>query len=224
MKLNHNSALQDKENSKLIEQTIDAYNHIATAYSDSWFNLPPTSLLDKFIYLIKKDDLVMDAACGPGRDTKYFMDHDIKALGIDMSSNMLAEATTRVPEGDFVQMDVRHLAFPKEYFGGVWACAVLVHIPPDEIKTTLRSFNRVLKKGGILFLAFHEVENSKPLNERISEDGRYFVAYSENKMKEELLYSGFSEIITQRQVSYKSTYGDVANAIHWLNIWSQKRT
>jgi trans-aconitate methyltransferase len=150
------------------------------------------------------------------------MNREIPAVGIDMSKGMITEAHSHVPTGMFVQMDIRHLAFPQGCFGGIWACAVLVHIPPYEIAPTLKSFYRVLENEGILFIAIHESQNSSLPEERISEDGRYFVSYSEQTIRQELLNSGFTSITTKRQVSFHSTYGNMENAIHWLNILTRK--
>jgi len=205
-----------------VEQTIIAYDQIASTYSNAWFGHPSIELLDPFIERIGQRKLILDAACGPGRDTCYFMNQEITAIGIDMSKGMIIEARSRVPNGKFVQMDIRHLAFPQNCFGGIWACAVLVHIPPSEITLVLKSFYRTLENGGILFIAFHESQNSLLPEEKVSEDGRYFVAYPEQTIRQELLNSGFISITTQRQISHRSTYGNVEIAIHWLDIWARK--
>jgi ubiquinone/menaquinone biosynthesis C-methylase UbiE len=205
-----------------VQQTIEAYDRIAATYSNAWFDHPPVEMLNNFIGQVGGRKLILDAACGSGRDTNYFINQGIKAIGVDMSRGMLVEASSRVPSGEFVQMDIRHMAFPNNCFGGVWACAVLVHIPPGEICFTLRSFYRVLGVGGVLFVALHETTDSTPSIERISEDNRYFVAYSEQTIRRGLGDSGFNTVEIQRQVSYKSIYGNVKNAVRWLNILATK--
>lgn len=212
----------DMNRTNAVEQTILAYDRIASTYANAWFDRPPLELLSDFINHVERTHSILDAACGPGRDTNFFLKQGLATVGIDISAGMLAEARARVPEGVFAQMDIRHMAFPKNCFGGIWACAVFVHIPPDEIASTLRSFYTVLANKGILFVALHEAVNSESACERISEDGRYFVAYSEKQISDELFHSGFNSMTTKRQISHQSIYGKLDNAVHWLNIWAQK--
>jgi ubiquinone/menaquinone biosynthesis C-methylase UbiE/diadenosine tetraphosphate (Ap4A) HIT family hydrolase len=204
----------------VVQQTIVAYNRMASAFSETWFEHPPTNLLDRFIELLPDDQMVLDAACGPGRDTRYLLSKDIATVGVDLSIGMLNEARTRVPEGTFYQMDIRHLSFPANHFSGIWACAALVHIPEHEIPLALSCFHRVLKPGGVLFLALHESDPSME-KERIAPDGRYFTDYSEAEMRQWLKQVGLNIEEIQRQVSHRGTHSE-AITVHWLNLWARK--
>lgn len=204
----------------VVNETVYVYNRIANEYSNAWFDHPPTELLDKFIEHLGKNQLVLDAACGSGRDTQYFLDKNIRSVGVDLSKGMLKEARIRVPDGNFIQMDVRHLAFAYNCFDGVWASAILVHIPPNNLTSVLKSIYKILNDRGLLFLAVHEV-STQNTKERIDSDGRYFVAYSENTMLNALHETGFVGEIIQHNISHRSIYGN-APVVNWLNIWARR--
>ena len=42
-----------------------------------------------------------------------------------------------------------------EVFDGIWACAALVHVLPDELGSTLNRVLKCLKPGGFIYMSFH---------------------------------------------------------------------
>lgn len=56
-----------------------------------------------------------------------------------------------------------------EQFDGVWACASLLHLPHDELVTTMRRLLAALKPGGRLMAVFKYGDG-----ERTDKDGRHF--------------------------------------------------
>ena len=130
------------------EVTRNTYDAIAAGYSqkikdlvaDSWVGKYEQILLDKFVGLIpaagEEKLKVLDIGCGYGKDTFYLSQQkEISAVGLDYSAGMLAEAQKAFPGVNFVQMDMRSLLFPDNYFGGVWANGCIYHIPKKDIKT-----------------------------------------------------------------------------------------
>ena len=45
--------------------------------------------LDKFLSLLPKKARILDVGCGPGNFTKYFLEKDFIAKGIDLSTEMI---------------------------------------------------------------------------------------------------------------------------------------
>lgn len=90
---------------------------------------------------------VLDAGCGPGRDSQWFHERGFAVVGIDLSAGMLAEARRRVPDVEFRQGDLRALDFPSESFDGIWCNAALVHLPRGDVPRVLASFRRLLGHG-----------------------------------------------------------------------------
>ncbi|MDQ6676697.1 MAG: methyltransferase domain-containing protein [Acidobacteriota bacterium] len=80
-----------------------------------------------------------------------------EVVGIDLSSQMLAQARTRAHEQDlalrtkFVNMDAENLLFPDKSFDVVFALFSLLHLPDPS--RALSEMYRVLRTGGRLVIA-----------------------------------------------------------------------
>jgi SAM-dependent methyltransferase len=73
---------------------------------------------------------------------------------------MLEIASSRLPKADFVEMDMRHLAFGDGQFDGVVACYSLIHVPMELHRDVIFGFERVLTPGGALLFScgYHKWE------------------------------------------------------------------
>lgn len=90
---------------------------------------------------------ILDAGCGPGRDSAWFSERGFPVVGVDLSEGMLAEARRRAPGATFQRADVRALDFPAASFDGVWCSASLLHLDRSDVPSVLRSFARLLGHG-----------------------------------------------------------------------------
>lgn len=219
---NENRKLKPHEGKLLcaVEKSVNVYDKIAKHYSQVWFKKPLDALLNPFVEMLEIPGLVLDAGCGHGRDTKCLLQRGIPTIGVDLSIGLLREAQNNVPEGTFFQMDIRHLEFPEETFWGIWACAVLVHIPHNEVGTVLDSFYKVLKPKGILFIALQE-RTATEEKYSIAKDDRVFFFYTESEMREQLKMAGFTVEKIERNISYVNTY-NLNETVRWLNIYTRK--
>ena len=98
----------------------------------------------------------------------------------------------------------------KEKFHGIWACASLLHIKREDLKTVLNNLYNNLEDNGVFYMSFKYGED-----EYIDEKGRYFNCYTEETFKEMIAQVSNLEI----QNIYKS--GDTLggrNNLQWLNI------
>ena len=94
--------------------------------------------------------VLLDAGCGPGRDLKTFAAKGHRAIGIDGSAQFCDMA--RAYSGCEVwQQDLVHLDLPPAMFDGVFANAVLFHIPSKVLPKVLGDLHAALKPGGVLF-------------------------------------------------------------------------
>lgn len=139
--------------SDVTKKTIETYNKTAHKYASSHQDIVPIKeLLDEFIKNLSGPK-ILDVGCGPGRDVKYFSDQGLEPIGIDLSKALLTKASEIAPNAKFIEMDMRNLAFEKESFDGIWACASFLHLPKKEASIALAQFYRVLIKGGILSIS-----------------------------------------------------------------------
>lgn len=200
-----------------INQTKDAYNHIATAYSRCWSNDPcMQERLDRFSNYLPKNGLVIDAGCGTGRDIKYLCSQKFRTIGVDFSEAMLGEANSIFPEGAFAVMDMRKLGFPAAICDGIWASASVIHLPRTEIHNILDEMHRILKTRGILFLSMQE-----GIGERFAEDGRFFVYYHRDEIGAFLKQHEFEILEFETNQSVKNTFKK-SLVITWINFFAQK--
>ncbi len=93
---------------------------------------------------------LLDLGCGPGRDLKAFAAMGHRAIGIDGASQFASMA--RAYSGCEVwQQDFLHLDLPAAMFDGVFANAVLFHVPSVALPGVLDKLYACVKPGGVLF-------------------------------------------------------------------------
>jgi SAM-dependent methyltransferase len=93
---------------------------------------------------------LLDFGCGPGRDLMTFRQLGHRATGLEGSAQLAAMARRysgcEVLEQNFLRLDL-----PGARFDGVFANAVLFHIPRQELPRILRQLHAALKPNGVLF-------------------------------------------------------------------------
>ncbi len=101
----------------------------------------------------------LDVGCGPGHVAGYLSDHGVAMTGLDLSSNMVAEARARQPDiqfvqGSFVVPPMPRGADPRDPgWGLVTAWYAFVHLAQSELAPTMSALARVLRRDGTLALA-----------------------------------------------------------------------
>lgn len=69
----------------LVSQTIQTYDTCAESYLHDHSDISEVQdVIDFFIQNLKGTE-ILDVGCGPGRDTKYFSDHNLNVTGVDLS-------------------------------------------------------------------------------------------------------------------------------------------
>jgi len=93
---------------------------------------------------------VLDLGCGPGRDLITFRALGCEAVGLDGAESFVRMA--REHSGCEVwQQDLLALQLPTARFHGVFANAVLFHVPSQELGRVLLQLHATLQAGGVLF-------------------------------------------------------------------------
>lgn len=103
----------------------------------------------------------LDVGCGPGHVTTYLADREVVMTGLDLSSEMVAEARSRRPDVTFAQGSFVVPPMPR---GGDprdpgWALVTawysFVHLAGSELVPTVAALARVLRRDGVLAVATH---------------------------------------------------------------------
>lgn len=107
-----------------------------------------------------KGKTVLDSGCGTGIFSIIFANRGVgKVTGIDISEGSLGTARSLkkkfgLSNAEFRREDMLHLPFESESFDIVWAWGT-VHHTTDPLGA-ITELDRVLKKGGSLFLAIYK--------------------------------------------------------------------
>ena len=212
------------------EITRNTYDLIASDYSQkikdlvsgTWVGKFEKSLLEKFLTLVSatREDVlkILDIGCGYGKDTYYFSQiKGIIPIGLDYSGGMLSEAHKAFPGISFVQMDIRSLLFPDNYFSGVWANGCVYHVPKKDMKLVLSEINRVLKPLGVFSFNF-KLGNGEQIEQNPKSYGgkpRFYSYYEIEEMMALITQSNLKMIETQ-------PYPEVIFEEKILHVWSVK--
>ncbi len=132
--------------------TIDYYNKNAQAFYDRTIYTNLTETYDKFLSLLPEKAFILDAGCGVGRDTKYFLGRGHHVTAFDASPEMVRYASQETGQ-EIVLSRYQDISF-QEQFDGVWAQASLLHVPYEETRIVYEKIYHALKPGGVFYASY----------------------------------------------------------------------
>ncbi len=105
---------------------------------------------------VEKGAVILDLACGPGMHAVELASRGYSVVGYDLSLAMLARAADEAQERNqklnFLQGDMRDMAF-EEMFDGVYCWSTSFGFFDEEKNfNVLQRTNRALRQGGLLLL------------------------------------------------------------------------
>ena len=131
---------------------------------------------------------LLDLGCGPGRDLVTFTALGHHATGLEGSVQMAAMA--RAHSGcEVLEQSLLQLDLPAGRFDGVFANAVLFHLPGQELPRVLRELHAALKPGGVLFSS-----NPRGQGQEGWSGERYGAFHDWESWREYLVAAGFAEL------------------------------
>ena len=137
---------------RIASRTLSHYDEQAQAYWEGTRDHDVSQNVDALLQSIEVPPPfeLLDLGCGPGRDLKTFTALGHRATGLEGSAQLAALARTNsgceVLEQNFLTLEL-----PSSHFDGVFANAVLFHVPTQELPRILRELHATLKPGGVLF-------------------------------------------------------------------------
>jgi SAM-dependent methyltransferase len=113
---------------------------------------------------------IADLGCGPGHVTAWLEGKGVRAVGIDLSAEMVAVGRREYPGVEFRQGDLLDLPAVDGEFGAVAALYSIIHLEPGELRRALGEIHRVLRPEGFALVAFHIGTEVRHLDEWLGHD------------------------------------------------------
>ncbi|MHB1250485.1 MAG: class I SAM-dependent methyltransferase, partial [Polaromonas sp.] len=141
-----------KEIERIAALTLAHYEHNA---EDFWQGTRDHDVSQNIAALLHYIDApapfkLLDFGCGPGRDLKTFRELGHQPTGLEGAARLATMA--RAYSGcEVLQQNFLELDLPAAQFDGVFANAVLFHVPGQALPRVLRQLHATLKPGGVLF-------------------------------------------------------------------------
>ncbi|WP_226686029.1 class I SAM-dependent methyltransferase [Stutzerimonas stutzeri] len=172
------------------QRTLDYYRLNAEAFRAGTLDHDVSQNIDALLRHIQAEPplRILDLGCGPGRDLQTLKARGHVAIGLDGTEAFVEMA--RADSGCEVwHQDLLQLELPGEAFDGLFANAVLFHVPSVELPRVLRELRDSLKPGGVLFCS-----NPRGQDQEGWSGGRYGVWYAWPTWREHVLAAGFVEL------------------------------
>jgi SAM-dependent methyltransferase len=145
--------------------SIDYYNKNAKNFFDRTINADVQDLYQKFLKHVPNQGRILDAGCGVGRDSKFFLSKGYKVLPFDGSLEMV-KLTSNLLGEDALHMLFQAMHFSSE-FDAVWANASLLHVPYENLRGVIEGFHNALLPSGILYASFKYGTSMRQTEDRI---------------------------------------------------------
>jgi SAM-dependent methyltransferase len=131
---------------------------------------------------------ILDLGCGPGRDLATFRSLGHEAIGIDGAAPFVAMA--RAHSGCEVwQQNLLALALPAARFDGIFANAVLQHVPASALPRVLLELRAALRPRGVLFSSIPRGQGEEGWS-----NGRYSAYHEPASWQRHGAEAGFAEL------------------------------
>ena len=134
-----------KDKSDPTESTLNYYQTNSESFIENTVNVDVNDLYRPFLENIPSTVKILDAGCGSGRDSKFFLEKGFSVVAFDNSPNMVRHAAELTGQ-EVLLMLFEDIEF-KDNFDGIWACASVLHVPENNISTVLSKFTDALKSA-----------------------------------------------------------------------------
>lgn len=155
---------------------------------------------ERFVSLLGGSPSVLDVGCGPGIKAAAMAKAGAKVTGIDFSSGMIAAAGRHCPAAEFRVLDAFQAERLGRTFDGVFAQAVLLHIPKSDAAHFLACQKKVTRPGGLVYVAVKERREGQPEEQIVSESDygyeyrRFFSYFTEPEIRGLLAAAGLESV------------------------------
>jgi SAM-dependent methyltransferase len=182
--------LEKRDLDRIAALTLEHYNQRA---QDFWEGTRGHDVSQNIAALLRHIEgeppfAILDLGCGAGRDLKVFAGLGHVAVGLD-GAERFAQMARENSGCEVLLQDLLALELPPKRFDGVFANAVLFHVPSQELPRVLAALHATLKPGGVLFSS-----NPRGNDEEGWSRGRYGAFHDLESWRRYMTLAGFIEL------------------------------
>ncbi len=160
---------------QMTNSTIKYYNDNAKTYCANTIAANVSELYKPFLEHLASGAKILDAGCGSGRDSLFFMNQGFSVTAFDASTEMVKAASALIGQ-EVLLMTFENLKLAGQY-DGIWACSSLLHVNRNGLLSVLRNLSDALKPTGVFYMSF------KYGNEEYQAGDRYFNCMTEESFR-----------------------------------------
>ena len=122
------------------DRTIAYYDDHAQQFTTDTLDVVFTDIQDRFLAQLQPGSLILDFGCGPGRDSRYFLQKGYRVEACDGSAKMVRTASenTGLPVRQMLFSELNETA----RYDGIFACASILHVPSADLPDVHIGFER----------------------------------------------------------------------------------
>jgi SAM-dependent methyltransferase len=163
-----------------VADTLAWYKAHAEDFAARTCRLDLGLLYDRFLHYLGPGGRILDAGCGPGRDTAALIARGYEVVAFDATEEMVRLARSRIGHGAQIhRMRFEDVAWTAE-FDGIWACGSLLHVPLASFAGIVSTLAGALRPSGAFYMSFKLGDG-----ERIS-GGRLFLDFTPESLRRSL--------------------------------------
>ncbi len=155
-------------------ETIAYYDSHASSFVAGTVGACMTDVLPRFMRKLPKGGNVLDWGCGSGCDSLALREMGYDVTSVDASSAMAVAALDAT--GTVARVEAFDDLSEIEAYDGIWACASLLHVRPNELPNVLDKAADALRQDGVLYCSF---KHGRFAGHR---DGRWFIDLDEHAL------------------------------------------
>jgi len=108
--------------------------------------------ISQFSAMLPAKPLILDAGCGPGKESQFFVEQGHEVIGLDISEGMLDKYKANISSAKTIQSSFTDIPLENDSVDAVFCSFALLHLNKKDGGLALSEFTRVLRKNGLLFL------------------------------------------------------------------------
>lgn len=190
--------------------TIAYYNRNAATFVAKTVDAAMDDALRQFTQLLPMRARVLDWGCWSGRDSLAMRKLGFDVTSVDASPAICAQALAATDT--VVRVESFDELSETEAYDGIWACASLLHVTPENLPSVLERAAHALRDGGVLYCSFKRGTSCGYRN------GRWFTHMEEDVLLE-LINPHFDIVRMWVSADVRPERSDE----QWLNCLATKR-